>query len=203
MAAAVYMTCQGTLFFLSGEEFARTKGGMEDSFDAPVSLNRLDWSLAWKNHDLVEYYKGLIGLRRQLPGLCDKSAKAPERIDNICKSHGVVSFTVDNRSKNSCSRWDRVWIVYNSTKQSVISEPEGKGWEILCDASDSGRWKSPSPVGKRVTAEPQSVLILGHRADCPASRNGIVHIRDGEEEEKRKKGGQRQRKEWQEEKDAV
>jgi len=54
-----------------------------------------------------------------------------------------------------------------------------------------------------VTAEPQSVLILGHRADCPASRNGIVHIRDGEEEEKRKKGGQRQRKEWQEEKDAV
>lgn len=57
--------------------------------------------------------------------------------------------------------------------------------------------------GKRVTAEPQSVLILGHRADCPASRNGIVHIRDGEEEEKRKKGGQRQRKEWQEEKDAV
>lgn len=203
MAAAVYMTCQGTLFFLSGEEFARTKGGMEDSFDAPVSLNRLDWSLAWKNHDLVEYYKGLIGLRRQLPGLCDKSAKAPERIDNICKSHGVVSFTVDNRSKNSCSRWDRLWIVYNSTKQSVISEPEGKGWEILCDASDSGRWKSPSPVGKRVTAEPQSVLILGHRADCPASRNGIVHIRDGEEEEKRKKGGQRQRKEWQEEKDAV
>ena len=45
------------------------------------------------------------------------------------------------------------------------------------------------PVGKRVTAEPQSVLILGHRADCLASRNGIVHIRDGEEEEKRKKGG--------------
>ena len=99
--------------------------------------------------------------------------------------------------------WDRLWIVYNSTKQSVVSEPEGEGWEILCDASDSSRWQSPSPVGKRVEAEPQSVLILGHRADGFASRAGIVLIRDGEEEEKQKKSGQRQRKEWQEEKDAV
>ena len=43
MAASVYMTCQGTLFFLSGEEFARTKDGLDNTFKAPISLNRLDW----------------------------------------------------------------------------------------------------------------------------------------------------------------
>ena len=54
MAAAIYMTCQGSLFFLSGEEFARTKNGLEDSFNAPIALNRLDWKQAWENQSLVD-----------------------------------------------------------------------------------------------------------------------------------------------------
>ena len=41
MAAAMYMTCQGNLFFLSGEEFARTKDGLENTYNAPIELNRL------------------------------------------------------------------------------------------------------------------------------------------------------------------
>ena len=204
MAAAVYMTCQGTLFLLSGEEFARTKNGMEDSFNAPVSLNRLDWELAWKNRDLVEYYKGLIGLRRQLPGLCDKTRRAAGRIDPVCKSDGIVSFIVDNRSENCGSKWDRLWIIYNSTKREIVAEPEGKGWEILCDALDSAKWKHSVPAAESVTAAAQSVLILGHRTDCAASGVGMVHIspRIGDKG-KWKKSGQRQKKEWQEEKDAV
>ena len=40
LAAAVYMTCQGNLFLLSGEEFARTKDGEENSFNLPIELNR-------------------------------------------------------------------------------------------------------------------------------------------------------------------
>ena len=47
MAAAMYMTCQGHLFFLSGEEFARTKNGEENTFHASIELNRLDWKRAY------------------------------------------------------------------------------------------------------------------------------------------------------------
>ena len=55
MAAAVYMTCQGTLFFLSGEEFARTKDGQDNTFKSPISLNRINWEKAWENRELVHY----------------------------------------------------------------------------------------------------------------------------------------------------
>ena len=96
MTAALYMTCQGNLFFLSGEEFARTKEGHENTYNAPISLNRLDWEQAWRERDLVEYYKGLIGLRKQLPGLCDKSAAAKRRFSDIELRPGLVSFMVDN-----------------------------------------------------------------------------------------------------------
>ena len=75
MAAAVYMTCQGTLFFLSGEEFARTKDGLDNTFNAPISLNCLKWEQAWQNHELVHYYQGLIALRKKISGLCDKRSR--------------------------------------------------------------------------------------------------------------------------------
>ncbi len=56
--------------------------------------------------ELVEYYKGLIHLRKKLPGLCDKSASASTRITEkkIYKS-GVVSFRVDNRSAEEGAKW--------------------------------------------------------------------------------------------------
>lgn len=203
MAAAICMTCQGTLFLLSGEEFGRTKNGMEDSFNAPIALNRLDWALAWKNRSLVDYYRGLIALRRQLPGLCDKSSKAAQRIGGVQKASGIVSFTVDNKDGADSSRWDRIKIVYNSTKRSVKTGLQEDGWEILCDASSSGRWRSPESAGRAVTAASQSVLILGHRADasavCCGGQSGGPDVPAEENRQKEKRGNTQ----WQEEKDAV
>ena len=161
MAAALYMTCQGTLFLLSGEEFARTKNGLEDSFNAPIALNRLDWKQAWENRSLVEYYKGLIALRTMLPGLCDKSARASERICNELTADGLVSFEVDNRSADGSERWSRLKIIYNSSREEK-SVPLGGGyWSVLCDGADSWRWQSADIVTGDAVIHPQSVLILG------------------------------------------
>ena len=165
MAAAVYMTCQGTLFFLSGEEFARTKNGMEDSYNAPIALNRLDWEQAWENRSLVEYYRGLIALRSILPGLCDKSADAAERIRDEKKSDGLISFVVDNGPTEEYNRWDCLKIIYNSS-ESVRSVLVGDGmWEILCNGEDSWMWKKHRPAERGMLIEPQSVLVLGRMAE--------------------------------------
>lgn len=69
LAAAIYFTCQGRIFLLSGEEFARTKEGLENSYNASIEINRIDWNRAYERTDLREYYKGLIALRKQLPAL--------------------------------------------------------------------------------------------------------------------------------------
>ena len=184
MAAALYMTCQGTLFFLSGEEFARTKDGMEDSFNAPISLNRLDWERAWKNRELAEYYRGLIALRRLLPGLCDKSGQAAERIYGVRKEKGVVSFLVDNRIRKDenpqrekeaqpggnmqdggdvKTPWQTLKIVYNSGRTEYPVSLDGEGWMVLCNGRDSRLWESYHPVSGEIKAAPQSVLVLGRK----------------------------------------
>ena len=160
MAAAVYMTCQGTLFFLSGEEFARTKDGQDNTFKAPITLNRLDWEKAWENKELVRYYQGLIALRKQLSGLCDKSKDSYKRITDMWKEKDVVGFTVLN---DEASRWSQVKIIYNARKSSYKVKYLDDGWEILSDANDSWCWKKGICADRQIEAAPQSVLILGRK----------------------------------------
>lgn len=162
MAAAINMTCQGNLFFLSGEEFARTKDGLDDTYNAPISLNKLDWKLAWENQELVEYYKGLIALRKQLPGLCDKSQNAWKRIGNVWIKSQAIGFTIDNTQENDKSAWETLYIAYNSREEKLkVALPEGE-WEILVDAESSFKWKTIQKLTGEIFMESHSVMILGN-----------------------------------------
>lgn len=164
MAAAVNMTCQGNLFFLSGEEFGRTKHGLDDSYNAPISLNRLDWRLAWENWELVEYYKGLIALRKRLPGLCDKSQDAWKRIRATWSDSWAVAFMIDNTQENYDSAWESLYIFYNGREEDLTILPPKGEWNVLVDAESSFKWKTPRAIEKSIAVESHSVLVLGSSA---------------------------------------
>lgn len=159
MAAAVYMTCQGTLFFLSGEEFARTKDGLDNTFNAPISLNCLKWEQAWQNHELVHYYQGLIALRKKISGLCDKSEDSDKKITDIWKEKQIVGFTVNN--DEGCL-WSQVKVIYNASKKAFLCDLDGN-WELLCDGNDSWCFEKEIHVNGQVEVSAQSVVILGRK----------------------------------------
>ena len=160
LAAAIYMTCQGTLFFLSGEEFCRTKAGHDNTYNMPISVNKLDWELAYKNNDLVDYYKGLIALRKQISGLCDKSENSYKHITDMWKQKQVVGFSVNN-DKNSL--WSQVKVIYNASKKDFEVESLEGDFEVLCDGNDSMLWKNNISVKAPIKVGKQSVLILGKK----------------------------------------
>ena len=65
LANSVVFTSQGITFMLAGEEFLRTKGGDENSYQSPYSVNELNYALKIKNADMFENYKKLISLKTQ------------------------------------------------------------------------------------------------------------------------------------------
>lgn len=67
LAAGIVFSSAGVPFLLSGEEFARTKHGVSDSFSSPTELNQLDWRRAERLSDLVDHYRKLIRARRESP----------------------------------------------------------------------------------------------------------------------------------------
>ena len=163
LAALIYFTCQGHVFFQAGEEFGRTKFGDENSFRSAPEINMLDWSRIAQFHELVEYYRGLIALRKTLPGLCDKSKNAYQRINGqTIHRDGMVSFFVDNRSSDREQEWITLYIIYNASDAPGTLELPGGDWEILADKQITNCHKK---VEHSFTIPACSGMILGKRSD--------------------------------------
>ncbi len=164
LAAMICFCCQGHLFLLSGEEFGRSKDGVRDSYASPVQINRLDWRRAWAWSGLVSYYRGLIALRKRLPGLCDKSEAAPDRIlETADCAENCVTARIDNRGPGS--RWTELFLICNAGEKAVtVSLPEGE-WQVLADGESSECWRAEEPVCLRTEAAVPagSALLLGAR----------------------------------------
>ncbi len=157
LAAFIYFTCQGNLFFQAGEEFARTKLGDHNSYKSSPDVNKLDWHRAWTFGGLTDYYRQLIRLRKSLPGLCDKTPEAAKRIveTNVYRE-GVVSFQVENGGP----RGERLFVAYNATEHDyAIQLPSGR-WTIRADGTDADQHKPLISQGNWVKVHPRSGMLL-------------------------------------------
>ena len=79
LANSVVFTSQGITFMLAGEEFLRTKGGNDNSYNASYEVNTLDYSLKIKHLDMFENYQKLIALKQNK----ELFAKPNEALPNI------------------------------------------------------------------------------------------------------------------------
>ena len=91
LANSVVFTSQGVSFMLAGEEFLRTKGGNENSYDASYKVNELDYSLKIKNMDMFENYQKLIELK-QNSNLFGKDNDACKQIKINTNSNGSLIY---------------------------------------------------------------------------------------------------------------
>lgn len=163
LAAAMLFCCQGRLFMLSGEEFARTKLGDGNSYRSSLRVNRMDWKRAHRNHELVRYYQGLIALRKCLPGLCDKSETAGDRLlEAMDAEHGLAVIRLDNTGEGSA--YDQLLLAFNTQeKEQPLALPQGM-WCLLADGEDSFAFRRAKALQGEAKIAPVSALILGRRA---------------------------------------
>ena len=159
LAFAMLAGCQGHLFLLSGEEAGRTKLGVKNSYNAPLHINAFDWQRCEENRELVEYYRGLIALRKQQKGLCDKSAAAGARLLTVRQlGRDVAAALLDN---DTDSRYPQLLLAYNALDESVTFDlPQGK-WAVLADGESSFLWQNPAAIAGDATISAMTALILG------------------------------------------
>ena len=69
LANSIVLTSNGISFILAGEEFARSKGGCDNSYNAPYKVNELDYSLKIKNFDMFKNYQKLIKFKQTVDEL--------------------------------------------------------------------------------------------------------------------------------------
>ncbi len=170
LAAGIIMTCMGTPLFQAGEEFGRTKGGDDNSYQSPAEINCLDWKRRVAFDDLVEYYKGLIALRARIGFFRDKSMKALSRIQVLQAEGGMVNLLIDNAPYPKAA-YKKIFICYYAgEEETTLLLPDGK-WQLLVDGNSSFRWKKKRvwerlpKISGQMSAEPVSLYILGSKTE--------------------------------------
>ena len=161
LAAGIYLTSFGLPFMQAGEEFARTKKGVGNSYRSSPTLNRLDWNRAEKYHALVDYYRGLLALRAAFPRLGSTDRHAPEALQFFALEQPLVGWTLPAVWGDGAA-WSALCVFYNPTETAcTVPLPAGQ-WKLLSDGTSSSLWRGPSRVftGNAPLA-PYSATIFG------------------------------------------
>ncbi len=161
LAAGICLTCFGMPFLQAGEEFARTKKGEGNSYRSSPALNRLDWDRAGRYYPLVDYYRGLLGLRAAFPRLSSSDRRAPDALQFFSLEQPLVGWTLP-AAPGDGAQWQALCVFYNPTDCChTVPLPSGR-WKLLCDGTSSFLWRGDSPLctGQAQLA-PCSATIFG------------------------------------------
>ncbi|GLB58560.1 type I pullulanase [Cytobacillus sp. NCCP-133] len=158
LATAMVLLAQGIPFLHSGQEFFRTKRGNGNSYRAPDSINKLDWERKIQFSDHVEYIRGIIEIRKNIPLFRLSSADSIRK--SICFLNikrpliGFVLISSDGKAE-----WKRAAVLLNPTSaKEVIPLPEGV-WEIFANHEKAGSM-SIGRASKNLTVMPVSSYVL-------------------------------------------
>lgn len=112
---AILFLAQGVPFIHAGNEFLRTKNGHHNTYNAPIDINKIDWSLKEKNKDIFNYIKDLIKFRKEYKEFrMDSPSEIKEKLKFIddrthcktiaytIKSNGGYLLIIHNANPFSC-----------------------------------------------------------------------------------------------------
>lgn len=179
----VLLTAQGVPFIHSGEEFARTKYGHGNSYNAGDEINHVDWSLKSKNYDLFSYTRDLIALRRQHPLFRLRTADLiKERVKTHIPPNEKTLVYLINGLDIENETWSEACVLINGEDSLDIDFllPHGR-WFVAFN--ESGSVAEPYVVEFRVVVRRKSGLILYRIEEKPIAIDVKERLIEKEEKE--------------------
>jgi pullulanase len=158
LAQTAVLTSQGMPFLWCGEEIARDKKGVHNSYCSPDDINAIDWSLKAENIDLFRYYQGLIALRKAHPAFHMGDADLVRaNLHFLPVAEGAVAYQLNGAAVGDT--WKTIVVVLNGqTKAVKVTLPEGE-FNYACAEGECPAANTAVVKGSVVVA-PQTAVIL-------------------------------------------
>lgn len=131
LASAIVMTSQGIPFIHAGQEFMRTKDGVENSYKSPIEINWLDWERCAAHQYDVAYMRSLIELRKAHPAFRMRTA---EEIRGHLQFEDApphtVAYTLRDHAGGDAAR--HLYVLYNAASPEAVTLrlPELGEWQV-------------------------------------------------------------------------
>lgn len=160
LATGMVILSQGVPFIHSGQEFFRTKHGIENSYKSPDSVNQLDWSEKIRNFDHVQYIKGLISIRKAHGAFRLRSAKDIEKYMKLIDS-GFSSILYLLENVEQFGPWKNIFVAFHHLETSrEIFLPIKGTWQMICNDQAAGTKPLNTITEHKFTLEPLSMYVL-------------------------------------------
>lgn len=156
----VLLTAQGIPFIRGGEEVIQDKQGNPNTFNAPDSVNQIDWSFKDKNIDFFNYLKGLIALRKAHPAFRIPTVEGIQQCLHFLDTgdSGVIAYTLGEHANGD--EWTEILVAYNGNRhEAEINIPEQE-WTVVCRDGQINLESEEKISGGSVTIAASSALIL-------------------------------------------
>ena len=134
LAQTVVLTSQGVPFIHSGAEMLRTKDGVHNSFESPDSINEIDWNRKVVYHNLFEYYRKLIQLRKDHPSFTMPTTKMIQTHLNFLPSGDSMLIAYRIRNVRGDQWKDIIVLLNGDKKEKTFALPQGH-WMLAADGN--------------------------------------------------------------------
>ncbi|MBM7649674.1 pullulanase [Bacillus ectoiniformans] len=139
LATSMVLMAQGIPFLHSGQEFFRTKHGVENSYASSDEINQLDWNRLEDNRENVEYIKGMIAIRKSHQAFRLRDADSIRRHLVKCSGdHGPLIMLFGN--VQSYGEWLEILLVFHpfDEKARIALPKRSSAWKIIADSTQAG-----------------------------------------------------------------
>lgn len=160
LAQTAVLTSQGVPFIFCGEELFRTKQGVGNSYKSPDAINAIPWTNKTKYHDLFQYYKELIAIRRAHPAFYLGTAeKVREHLEFLpAEGDNLVAFQL--KDIQGIDPAQRIIVVLNSNKTNRKIQIPDDTYQIVVKDGKANRNGLGTHAGPNLEVEAQSAVIL-------------------------------------------
>jgi pullulanase len=159
LSQAIVFTSQGVPFLHSGAEMLRSKSQISNSYNAPDSINEIDWhrKAIYKEH--FNYYSDLVKLRKHHPAfrmptaaLIQKHLKFIETKDSLLIAYQLLDYA-------NGDNWKNILVIFNGEQKSKNFNLPPGNWMLVSDEnkiSERGIWS----VNSQIKIPPTTAIIL-------------------------------------------
>jgi pullulanase len=157
LANGIVLTAQGVPFFQAGDEFLRSKFGNHNSYNAPDSVNQIVWENAGAYREVVNYYAGLIRLRKEHPAFRMNAKADMDKIEFLQKTDMLVAFTIGGNANGDS--WRTILVAYNAGPAARDLELPAGNWTQVVNNARAGVDSLGAATGT-LRIPPLSMVVL-------------------------------------------
>ena len=167
LANSMVLLSRGMPFIQLGQEFLRTKNGNGNSYNAGDKDNALDWNRAAEKSDSVNYFRGLLKLRKSIKSLRDFDyATINKNMKMIAGTpDGVIAYTLKDGDK-------RYVVVFNANNaETQVKIPAGKYVALVANGEVNSEPKAVTVAanGKYKVAALSTAVLLDAEKNSQAT----------------------------------